>query len=186
MPLPPQRDYNIRYNDDKSWIEQCQDERFLLGEAMSHATTTKRSRLARLYERDLYAWSREQARLLKEGRLDEVDAENVAEEILDVGSNEYDKLESALRVLLMHMLKWDHQPEKRTRSWEATIAVQRNQALKQLRKNPSLKARTGEAVREAYADARLEASGETDLDVETFPEDCPYNWDTIFDREFKR
>ena len=89
---------------------------------MSHATSTKRPRSAPLYERDLYAWSLEQARLLKEGRLDEVDAENVAEEILDVGRNEYDKLESALSVLLMHMLKWDHQPEKRTRSWENTIA----------------------------------------------------------------
>ena len=65
----------------------------------------------------------------EQGRLDEVDAENVAEEILDVGSNEYDKLESALRVLLMHMLKWDHQPEKRTRSWENTIAIQRRHAL---------------------------------------------------------
>jgi hypothetical protein len=71
---------------------------------MSHATSTKRPRSAPLYERDLHAWSREQARLLREGRLKEVDAENVAEEILDVGSNEYDKLESALRVLLLHML----------------------------------------------------------------------------------
>ena len=46
-----------------------------------------------------------------------------------MGSNEYDKLESALRVLLMHMLKWDHQPDKRTRSWENTIAIQRSHAL---------------------------------------------------------
>ena len=67
------------------------------------------------YDQYVYAWSQEQARLLKAGRLDEVDAENVAEEILDVGRNEYDKLESALRVLLTHMLKWDHQPERRSR-----------------------------------------------------------------------
>jgi len=153
---------------------------------MSHATSTKRPRTAPLYERDLYAWSLEQARLLKEGRLDEVDAENVAEEILDVGSNEYDKLESALRVLLMHLLKWDYQPDKRTRSWENTIAIQRSHALKQLRKNPSLKSRTEEADRDAYYDARLEASGETDLDVETFPAACPYDWDAILNRPFKR
>ena len=86
---------------------------------MSHAPS-KPQALKPLYERDLYAWSQEQARLLKAGRLDEVDAENVAEEILDVGRNEYDKLESALRVLLTHMLKWDHQPERRSRSWENT------------------------------------------------------------------
>jgi hypothetical protein len=153
---------------------------------MSHATSTKRSRTAPLYERDLHAWSLEQARLLREGRLEEVDAENVAEEILDVGRNEFHRLESALRVLLMHMLKWDHQPEKRSRSWEASIALQRLSALKQLRDNPSLKPRTADAVRDAYSAARLEASGETDLDVETFPAACPYDWDAILNRPFKR
>jgi hypothetical protein len=153
---------------------------------MSHATSTKRPRTAPLYERDLYAWSLEQARLLREGRLDEVDAENVAEQILDVGSNEYDKLESALRVLLMHMLKWDHQPDKRTRSWENTIAEQRLRAEKQLRKNPSLKSRIREAIDDGYAGARLGASSETGFEVEHFPSACPYDWDTILNRPFKR
>lgn len=153
---------------------------------MSHATSTKRPRSAPLYERDLYAWSREQARLLKEGRLDEVDAENVAEEILDVGSTEYDKLESALRVVLLHILKWDYQADKRSRSWENTIAIQRHHALRQLRKNPSLKSRTQEAVTDAYDDSRRLASSETDLELDTFPEACPYDWDTILNRPFKR
>ena len=153
---------------------------------MSHATSTKRPRAAPLYERDLYAWSLEQARLLKEGRLDEVDAENVAEEILDVGRNEYDKLESALAVLLMHMLKWDHQPDKRTRSWENTILEQRDRVELQFRDNPSLKSRTEEAVGRAYRRGRLRASGETDLDLEEFPEECPYDWDAIMNRKFKR
>ena len=103
-----------------------------------------------------------------------------------MGSNEYDKLESALRVLLMHMLKWDHQPDKRTRSWENTIAIQRSHALRQLRKNPSLKSRTSEAVAEAYSDARRLASSETDMDLDTFPETCPYDWDAILNRSFER
>ena len=108
---------------------------------MSHAPSSARPAAASLYQRDLYAWSQEQARLLKAGRLDEVDAENVAEEILDVGRNEYDKLESALRVLLTHMLKWDYQPEKRTRSWENTITEQRNRAEQQLSASRSEDAR---------------------------------------------
>ena len=140
---------------------------------MSHATSTKRPRPAPLYERDLYAWSLEQARLLREGRLDEIDAENVAEEILDVGSNEYDKLESALRVLLMHMLKWDHQPEKRSRSWENTIAIQRRHALRQLRKNPSLKSQTDEAVLEGYEDSRRLASSRDRHGPRTLPGRLP-------------
>jgi len=139
-----------------------------------------------LYETDLHAWSLEQARLLREGRLGEIDAENIAEEILDVGRTEYDKLESALRVLLMHMLKWDYQPERRTRSWQNTIAIRRRHAERQLRKNPSLKSRLDEAVAEAFSDARLEASTETDMDVERFPESCPYDREAIMSRDFRR
>jgi hypothetical protein len=156
------------------------------GEIMSHATSTKRPRPAPLYERDLYAWSLEQARLLREGRLDEVDAENVAEEILDVGRNEYDKLESALSVLLMHMLKWEHQPEKRTRSWENTMLEQRDRVERQMRDNPSLRSRTKEAVRDGYRSGRLRASGETDIDLKLFPDACPYDWDIILNRPFQR
>ena len=153
---------------------------------MTHAHTTNRAARPSLYRSDLYAWVQEQVRLLKAGRLDEIDARNIAEEISDVGSNEYDKLESALRVLLAHMLNWDHQPERRSRSWESTIGIQRRHTLKQLQKNPSLKSRRDEAVRDGYGDARLLASGETDLPVETFPDNCPYDWDAIVSRPFKR
>lgn len=153
---------------------------------MSPAASTKSAPRTSLYERDRYAWSLEQARLLKEGRLTEVDAENVAEEILDVGRKEYDKLESALRVLLMNMLKWDHRPEKRSRSWENTIIEQRERALRQLRENPSLRSRREEAVREGYRAGRLGASGETDIDLESFPAECPYDWDAILNPPFKR
>jgi hypothetical protein len=83
------------------------------------------------------------------------------------------------------MLKWDYQPERRSRSWEATIAVQRDHAMRQLRKNPSLKGRRAEAVGYAYSDARRLASGETDLDQDRFPEECPYDWDAILNRLFR-
>jgi hypothetical protein len=153
---------------------------------MTHAPSPKRPPPAPLHERDLYAWSQEQARLLKARRFGEIDADNVAEEILDVGSNEYDKLESALRVLLMHMLKWDCQPERRSSSWEATIRVQRRHALLQIEKNPSLKSRWDEAVARAYDDARDLAHGETDLPLAHFPRSCPYGWDDIVTRRFER
>ena len=153
---------------------------------VSFAPTNKRTSPAPLYESDPYAWSLRQAELLKAGRLSEIDAENIAEEILDVGRTEYRILESALRVLLSHMLKWDHQPDKRSRSWENTILEQRGKVQRQLRENPSLKARRAEAVREGYRAARLRASGETDLDIQNFPEVCPYDWDAILNRPFRR
>jgi hypothetical protein len=78
------------------------------------------------YERDLYTWSQEQARLVREGRWEAVDRENVAEEIESLGREQFNKLVSALRVLMLHMLKWDHQPERRSRSWVLSIKTQRN------------------------------------------------------------
>jgi hypothetical protein len=136
------------------------------------------------YEDDVYAWSLAQAELLRAGRLDEVDAKNVADEILDVGRNEHDKLESALRLLLVHMLKWDIQPEKRSRSWINTIAIQRIHALRQLRDNPSLKSGPAKAVDDAFRVARLEAENETGLE-DAFPDTCPHDWDAILNRAFK-
>src|SRR3954452_855418 len=77
------------------------------------------------YEDDLYTWVNEQVALLRAGRLDEIDAENIAEELAGVGRSETAKLRSILRVLVMHMLKWDQQPEFRARSWVHSIRDQR-------------------------------------------------------------
>lgn len=75
------------------------------------------------HDRDLYSWAIEQAALLRAGRLAEVDALSIAEEIDDVGNEQYDKLESALRLILLHLLKWDHQRQRRSRSWQLSIAI---------------------------------------------------------------
>lgn len=77
-----------------------------------------------LYEDDLYAWTTRQANLIRAGRVDELDLDHIAEELDDLGSEIYRRLESALTVLFAHMLKWDYQPERRTRSWEAIIREQ--------------------------------------------------------------
>src|SRR5947199_9080102 len=77
------------------------------------------------YDRDFYSWSLEQARLVREGRWDAVDRDNVAEEIESLGREQFDKLASALRVLMLHMLNLDHQPALRSRSWRLSIKAQR-------------------------------------------------------------
>jgi hypothetical protein len=99
-----------------------------------------------------------------------------------VGRTEADKLESALRLVLMHLLKWDHRPDKRTRSWTLSVAIHRKHAARALRKNPGLKGMLAEVLSDAYDTARLEASGETDLDLSVFPETCPYDFDAIMAR----
>lgn len=134
------------------------------------------------YDGDFAAWSFHQAMLLRSGQLHLLDRAWIAEELESLGHEQFDKLESALRVVLMHILKWDYQPERRTRSWTISIRTQRKQILKQLHRNPSLISRQNEAVAEAYDDARFQASGETDLALKIFPVTCPYDWETIMTR----
>ena len=137
------------------------------------------------YDCDLYSWAIEQAALLRAGRLDQVDALNIAEEIDDVGDEQYDKLESAIGVIVLHLLKWDHQPQRRSRSWTLSSAVHRKRALRVLRKNPGLKPKVDEAIVEAYETARLEAASQTLLEEDVFPLECPYSRGEILDREVR-
>ena len=136
------------------------------------------------YERDLYTWSLEQARLVREGRWDAVDRANVAEEIESLGREQFNKLASALRVLMLHMLKWDHQPELRSRRWVLSIETQRLDLGDVVADNPGLKSRIPEAMARGYRKARLEAAKETGIAKESFPESCPYGWDDIVSRDF--
>jgi hypothetical protein len=140
-------------------------------------------REAARYDRDLYSWAVEQAALLRAGRIAEADARNIAEELDDVGNEQYDKLQSALRIILLHLLKWDHQPQRRSRSWWASITVQRNQVRRLLRKNPGLKPHVDEAISEAYEDARIQAVVQTHLNLRGFPARCPFSWQDIMERE---
>ena len=135
------------------------------------------------YERDLYSWAVEQAALLRAGRIAEADARNIAEELDDVGNEQYDKQQSALRIVLLHLLKWDHQPQRRSCSWWARITVQRNQVRRVLRKNPGLKSHVNEAVSEAYKDARVQAAAQTKLNLRAFPSRCPFSWQEILERD---
>src|SRR5271166_2371414 len=87
-------------------------------------------------EADLYSWAVRQAELLRAGRLSEIDPVAIAEEIDDVGEEEYHRLESALRVLMLHLLKWDHQPDRRSRSRTLTILERRRRVHRRLGRSP--------------------------------------------------
>ena len=137
------------------------------------------------YDGDYLGWIEEQLALLRAGRLGEIDAGNLAEELSDMGRAEISRLESALKVLLMHMLKWDQQPEHRTRSWVASIREQRRRYVRPLKRSPSLKAKRDEALADAYEDARDWAAYETHLPPSEFPTTCPYTWDDILERPFE-
>jgi hypothetical protein len=136
------------------------------------------------YDRDFYSWSLEQARLVREGHRQAIDRENVAEEIESLGREQFNKLESAIRVLLVHLLKWDHQPQRRSRSRTLSIDAQRVELDHVISDNPGLKPRIAEAIGRAYRRARIEAAKETGMEKTAFPDKCPYSWDEIVSRDF--
>jgi len=130
------------------------------------------------YRHDGYGWAMAQAALIRAGRLSEVDWENVAEEIESVGKSERRALESALQVVIVHILKWDFQPSRRTRSWANSIAAHRAHFEDLLSENPSLKPQLDDILRRAWRLARVDAEQETGLDADLFPID-PYGWDRL-------
>lgn len=136
------------------------------------------------YWQDGFGWANAQAQLLRERRWDLIDLENIAEEIESVGRSEQDAAESALRVLMMHILKWQMQPERRGRSWALSIATQRTHYQQRMRKNPSLKSKLEEMLADSYRLARLEAAKEMDVPLKTIPTDPP-GWDLILDQPFE-
>jgi uncharacterized protein DUF29 len=77
------------------------------------------------YDHDFYAWSTEQAGLLRAGRLAEADIEHIAGEIESMGRSEKRELVNRLTVPLLHLLKWQFQPGLRGNSWRLSIEEQR-------------------------------------------------------------
>ena len=136
------------------------------------------------YDRDLYTWVQEQVALLRAGELAALDLQNIAEELSDVGRAQYNQLESALRVLLMHMLKWDRQPEHRTPSWIYSIREQRRRYERILALNPGLKSRVEEARDAAYPNARDWAAEATHPTPDELPPPCPYDSNDLLQRPF--
>lgn len=137
-----------------------------------------------LYDRDFYAWSREQAELLRAGKLADADIVHIAEEIDSMGRTEKRELISRLTVLLLHLLKWRYQPGKRGPSWEASIANQRDDIVDHLDDNPSLKPLLPQALASAYRKACREAVAATGLSGSTFPELCPWTVEQVLDGGF--
>lgn len=128
-----------------------------------------------LYEQDFYMWIETTAQQLKEGKFDEVDLTNLIEEIESMGRSEKRELKSRLIVLLMHLLKWQYQPEKRSESWRSTISEQRICIEGLLEDSPSLKPLIVEVFDDCYQKARLKAADETGIKLNFFPKESPFS-----------
>ncbi|MFB2898756.1 DUF29 domain-containing protein [Aerosakkonemataceae cyanobacterium BLCC-F50] len=140
--------------------------------------------LDNLYNSDYDAWVAEQIQHLKFKALEKLDIDHLISELEGMGKSDRRSLESNLRILLAHLLKWKYQPEKRSGSWRGTIKEHRRRCLKILFDSPSLKNHLSTVLNECYTDAKDLAATETELPGETFPNDCPFSIDEILNPEF--
>jgi hypothetical protein len=140
----------------------------------------------RLYETDFVAWTDQTAELLKKRQFAELDLEHLIEEVKDLGNSERKQLRSQLTRLLMHSLKWQYQPEKRTVSWEVSIRDARKQIKRQIRDTPSLKNHLTEKLELCYQDAVEDAIDETGLSRDVFPDQCHWTPSEILEPKTKR
>jgi hypothetical protein len=137
-----------------------------------------------LYDEDFFEWTRVNGELLRAGRFDQADIEHIAEEIEDMGIRDIRALDSRMEVLLVHLLKWRFQPEKRSASWQNTVAVQRTGVARLFARYPSLRGRVKPNLSVNYGFAVSRAVRETGLPKDHFPAECPFTVEQILDPEF--
>jgi hypothetical protein len=137
-----------------------------------------------LYDTDFYAWTQTQADFLRQAQFGQLDIANLIEEIEDMGKSQQRQLESRLSILMAHLLKWQYQPDQRSRSWEGTIRVQRRHLQRLLDQNPSLRPQLAQAIANGYPDAVDVAWAETGLGEKDFPATCPYTAQQLLNETF--
>ena len=137
-----------------------------------------------LYDQDFNLWVNSTIELLQQKRFDELDIKNLIAEVASMGNNDKKSVKSNLRILLMHLLKWQYQPDKRTNSWRTTIKEHRNRLEDDFADSPSLKNYFLEVFNECYQKARDLASSETGLSLGVFPVECPFDIDAVMKSDF--
>lgn len=137
-----------------------------------------------LYNTDYLQWIKTTVEKLYNRDYANVDWDNLIEEIEDMERSEQRNLESNLIVLLLHLLKWQYQPERRSGSWESSMIEHRRRIKKALQESPSLQPYLESIFSESYIEAVKQAKAETGLPLETFPIECPYQLAALLDDEF--
>jgi hypothetical protein len=150
---------------------------------MSTAATTPSAETS-LYDEDFYEWILTTVALLRQRRFADIDIEHLVEELEDMGKRERRSLESYIRNVVLHLLKWRYQSDKRSSSWRQSIRNGRIEIHKLLRDSPSLKSLVSTMLNEAYPAARADAIDETELSEGTFPSQCPFTVEQVLDAAF--
>jgi hypothetical protein len=130
--------------------------------------------MSTIYEQDLVLWARTTAQLLREKRWEAIDLPHLIEEIEDLGKSERSAIGSQMERIMVHLLKWQYQPQRRSDSWLDSINDGRSQIRRKIEDSPSLRNYPEAILQKEYARARREASRQTGLALNIFPESCPF------------
>ena len=136
------------------------------------------------YEIDYARWLAEQVVKIRHGATEEVDLAHIAEELDDLAKSERRALASHLGILLLHLLKWQSQAERRSESWRLSIDNARRDIHELLTESPSLRRSLAERLEDEYMRARRNAAGETGISSDRFPVECPFTREQVVDPEF--
>jgi hypothetical protein len=136
------------------------------------------------YATDYAGWAAHQAKLLRAGRLEEIDLNQIADELDAIMGNEKRELTRRFRILIAHLLKWRYQSEARSAGWRGTIRYQRDDINDLLAESPSLRATVPDKVAAAYPRAVVLAADETGKPRSAFPAECPFTPTELLDDEF--
>lgn len=137
-----------------------------------------------LYKIDFVQWIETTAEQLRNREYANVDWENLIDEIEDMSRRERKALKSNLIVVLLHLLKWEYQPEYRSGSWRGSIREHRRRINEDLKDSPSLVPYLQEIWAECYENAREQAVDETGLSLETFPKMLSYTAEQVLNSKF--
>lgn len=133
---------------------------------------------------DFNLWIEQTAQLLRSHRWNEIDLEHLIEEVEGLGKSERRAIASQLTRLLLHLLKWQYQPKRRSDSWLDSITDSRTQIELAIIDSPSLKSYPREQLEESYQRARRQAAKQTEMLISTFPEECPYSLELVLDEDW--
>ncbi|NER52849.1 MAG: DUF29 domain-containing protein [Symploca sp. SIO1A3] len=137
-----------------------------------------------LYEADFVRWIETTVEQLRNQNYTCVDWTNLIEEIEDMSRRERKSLKSNLVVIMLHLLKWQYQPECRSGSWRGSIREHRRRINDDLQDSPSLVPYFQEVLAECYVNACKQAADETGLPLEIFPLNCPYTSEQLLNSEY--
>lgn len=140
--------------------------------------------LNNLYQADFHRWAHRQAELLRTRDFARLDLPNLIEELASMGIRKRHELEHRLTILIMHLLKFQLQPDHITGIWVNTIFEQRDRIKAGLKRMPSVRPKLEDAMHDAYKYGRRKAARETGIPISHFPESLPYTLRQILDNNY--